>query len=73
MPIDSREPRAACVTASVTIASARDDTGRDGSNFPAESAIGYQVVLEKGHDRANCGLILPIWDAINLPKYNRLV
>ena len=64
----SREPRAACVTASVTIGSMRDGTGHVRTDFSPQSVIGYQVVLGKGHDRANCGLILLIWTAINPPK-----
>ena len=55
---------AACVTASVTIGTARDDTGRAGQTFPASAAIACQVGVLERLDRANSGLILRILDSI---------
>ena len=63
---------AACVTACVTIGTARDDTGRAGQTFRASAAIGYQGVVRKRLDRANSGQILRILDSIRWAKYNRL-
>ena len=64
--------RPACVTAGVTIGSTRDETGHNRTNFAAQSRISYRAALRGRSDRANCGRILRILDAIRWAKYRRL-